>query len=104
AIEPDVTSEEAEIPKIRIIKSMSDDAEPDAIITAIRQTKAEALPVLQHSSSSNGKRALVRIPQTPCGELTGSITGNVWAYGYAVHEGVCIYLNMGGPRVRRMTA
>ena len=99
AIKPDVTSEEAEIPKIRIIKPMSDDAEPDAIITAIRQTKAEALPVLQHSSSSNGKRNLVRIPQTPCGELTGSITGNVWAYGYAVHEGVCIYLNMGGPRM-----
>jgi hypothetical protein len=22
----------------------------------------------------------------------------------AVHEGVCIYVNMGGPRVRRMTA
>jgi hypothetical protein len=78
---------------------MCDDAEPDAVIKAIRQTKAEALPVLQHSSSSNGKRVLVRITQTPCGELTGSITGNVWAYGYAVHEGVCIYLNMGGPRM-----
>lgn len=97
--QPDESPEEAEIPKIRIIKPMSDDAEPDAVITAIRQTKPEALPVLQSSSSSNGKRVLVRIPQTPCGELTGSITGNVWAYGYAVHEGVCIYLNMGGPRM-----
>jgi hypothetical protein len=97
--QPDESPEEAEIPKIRIIKPMSDDAEPDAVITAIRQTKAEALPVLQSSSSSNGKRALVRIPQAPCGELTGSITGNVWAYGYAVHEGICIYLNMGGPRM-----
>lgn len=102
ALEPDDTPEEAEVPKIRIIKpvlDVSDDAEPDAVITAIRQTKAEALPVLQSSATSNGKRSLVRIPQTPCGELTGSITGNVWAYGYAVHEGVCIYLNMGGPRM-----
>lgn len=98
-IKLDDTSEEAEIPKIRIIKPMCGDAEPDAVITAIHQTKAEALPVLQSSSSSNGKRNLVRIPQTPCGELTGSITGNVWAYGYAVHDGICIYLNMGGPRM-----
>lgn len=99
ALETDVTSEEAEVPKIRIIKPMSDDAEPDAVVTAIRQTKAEALPVLQSSATSHGKRSLVRIPQTPCGELTGSITGSVWCYGYAVHEGVCIYLNMGGPRM-----
>ena len=99
AIEPDVTSEEAEIPKIRIIKPMSDDAEPDVIITAIRQTKAEALPVLQSRATSHGKRSLVRIPQTPCGELTGSISGNVWCYGYAIHEGICIYQNMGGPRM-----
>jgi hypothetical protein len=31
--------------------------------------------------------------------MTGSITGNVWAYGWAVHEGVCVYLNLGGPRM-----
>ncbi len=102
ANEPDDTPEEAEVPKIRIIKpvlDLPDDAEPDVIITAIRQTKAEALPVLQPSATSHGKRNLVRIPQTPCGELTGSITGNVWCYGYAVHEGICIYLNMGGPRM-----
>lgn len=102
ALETDDIPEEAEVPKIRIIKpvlDVSDDAEPDAVITAILQTKAEALPVLQPNATSKGKRVLVRIPQTPCGELTGSITGNVWAYGYAVHEGVCIYLNMGGPRM-----
>ncbi len=98
-LETDVTLEEAEIPKIRISKPMSDDAEPDAVITAILQTKAETLPALQSSATNNGKRNRVRIPQTPCGELTGSITGNVWAYGYAVHEGICIYLNMGGPRM-----
>lgn len=102
ALEPDDTPEEVEVPKIRIIKpvlNVSDDTKPDAIITAIRQTKTESLPVLQSSPTSNGKRALVRIPQVPCGELSGSITGNVWCYGYAVNEGVCIYLNMGGPRM-----
>jgi hypothetical protein len=102
AVEPDNTPEEAEVPKVRIIKpvlDVSDDAEPDAVITAIQQMKAEALPVLQSSSASNGKRNLVRIPQAPCGEMTGSITGNVWAYGWAVHEGVCVYLNLGGPRM-----
>lgn len=43
-------------------------------------------------------RTLHSIPQSPCGELSGSITGEVWCYGWAVHAGVCIYLNMGGPR------
>jgi hypothetical protein len=32
------------------------------------------------------------------GELTGSITGNVHCYGYAVDQGICVYLNFGGPR------
>lgn len=44
------------------------------------------------------------IGQRFVGELTGSITGNVWCYGYAIHEGIAIYINLGGPRVRRMTA
>lgn len=50
-------------------------------------------------TASSGKRTLSRIPQSPCGELTGSITGSVWCYGWAVHEGVCVYLNCGGPRM-----
>lgn len=101
---PDISEEPAEDePKIRIIKptlGVTDGDEPDAVITAVRQTKAESLPVLQPlCSTANGKRNLVRIPQAACGELTGSITGNVWAYGWAVHEGICIYVNMGGPRM-----
>jgi hypothetical protein len=98
-IESGDTSEDAEIPRVRVIKPMSNETELDSVISAIRQTKAESLPVLQSSATNNGKRSLVRIPQTPCGELTGSITGSVWCYGYAVYEGVCIYLNMGGPRM-----
>ena len=40
----------------------------------------------------------IRIPQQPCGELTGSISGGIHCYGWAVHAGVCLYLNFGGPR------
>jgi hypothetical protein len=40
----------------------------------------------------------IRIPQQPCGELTGSISGGIHCYGYAIHAGVCLYLNFGGPR------
>jgi hypothetical protein len=41
----------------------------------------------------------VRLSQQYVGALTGSISGDVHCYGYAVHEGVCLYLNMGGPRM-----
>jgi uncharacterized protein YodC (DUF2158 family) len=51
------------------------------------------------SNHNSCRSALTRIPQAPCGELTGSITGSVWCYGYAVHEGICVYVNMGGPRM-----
>jgi hypothetical protein len=98
-----VSDEPGETPKVRVIKptlDVSDGEEPDAVLTAIRQTKAESLPVLQpFSSITSGRRTLIRIPQSPCGELTGSITGSVWCYGYAVHEGICVYVNMGGPRM-----
>ncbi|MCB9460167.1 MAG: hypothetical protein H6670_11005 [Anaerolineaceae bacterium] len=89
-------------PKIRIIKpvlDLPDGAEPDPVIAAVREMKSATLPVFQTTSSINGKRNLVRIPQSPCGELTGSITGSVWCYGYAVHEGICVYVNCGGPRM-----
>jgi hypothetical protein len=39
------------------------------------------------------------IGQTYCGELTGSITGQVFCYGWALFEGICVYLNLGGPRL-----
>jgi hypothetical protein len=102
--QPEQPSDEPdEQPKVRIIKPVIDltgDGESDAVITAIRQTRADSLPALQPSSRvSTGRRASQCIPQTPCGELTGSISGNVWCYGYAIHDGVCVYLNMGGARM-----
>ena len=100
-ITTDAPSEEAEEkPSIRIIKpilDVSDGDEPDAIMTAIRQTKPSQLRVLQ--SNPSNKRTRIPIPQSPCGELTGSITGNVWCYGWAKHEDICVYVNMGGPRM-----
>jgi hypothetical protein len=97
--EPETEPEEA--PKVRVIKPNLDTSEdePDAIITAIQETKAADLLVLQPSNNaSSNRRILTRIPQYPCGELTGSISGSVWCYGYALHDGVCVYVNMGGPR------
>lgn len=83
-----------DVPKIRIIKPVLDVAdgdEPDAIVTAVRETRPEALPVIQSSIINNGRRNLVRIPQAPCGELTGSISGNVWIMaGPYTRASVCI--------------
>ena len=45
------------------------------------------------------KRGLSQIGQMYVGELTGSITSDVFCFGYAVHEGVCVYVNFGGPRM-----
>jgi len=70
----------------------------DAIQTAIVQAKSYTALVLQQPASGDGKRTLRQIGQDCVGELTGSISGNVYCFGYAVHEGVCIYVNMGGPR------
>lgn len=87
-------------PAIRVIKPMQmpDDGEPlDAIQTAIRVVKAESLNTMSAVPLSNGRTA--RIEQAYVGELTGSITGNVFCYGYSVYKGACIYLNMAGPRL-----
>ena len=91
-------------PKIRVIKpnlELSDGEEADVIITAVRQTKVESLPIhpSPQQQSSKGRRNVWAIQQSACGELTGSITGSVWCYGYGIYDGICIYVNMGGPRM-----
>src|SRR5690606_7650575 len=70
---------------------------PDATQSAIQQTKVQP-PQRTTPLKQTARTGLIRTPQSPAGELTGSITGSAWAYGYAVHEGVCGYLNFGGPR------
>ena len=98
-IPPDTLDEPAAAPTIRIIKPLpmpTDDATLDAVQTAIHQTKKQSL-VAPPSSHINGRVA--HIEQSYVGELTGSITGQVFCYGFATHDGVCVYVNMAGPRM-----
>jgi len=96
--EPD-TPEEPQ--SIRVFKPQPlpvDGTPLDEVQTAIVQVKSKPMPVLRQTAVSQ-KRNLAAIGQSCVGELTGSITGNVWCYGYGVHEGICVFVNMGGPRM-----
>jgi hypothetical protein len=96
---PSVTLDEESAPAIRIIKPApmpTDGALLDAVQSAIRKVKTQPL-VAPAASLTSGR--IARIDQSFVGELTGSITGQVFCYGWAVHEGVCVYINMAGPRM-----
>jgi len=99
----DTLNEPAEPQHIRVVKPqpLPTDGEPlDEIQTAIMQAKSNGMPVLSTVSvAPNAKRTLAVIQQAYIGELTGSITGNVYCYGFAIHDGICIFVNMGGPRM-----
>lgn len=93
ALETDV-EDEKEIPAIRILDAPQDEAFKESL----RQLRNNP-PALPSNATSARSGRMTLIPQAYCGELTGSITGQVWSYGWAVHEGVCIYLNMAGPKI-----
>ena len=96
--EPD-TPEEPQ--SIRVFKPQPlpvDGTPLDEVQTAIIQAKTQPTPVLQPMTVSQ-KRIQAAIGQSYVGELTGSITGNVYCFGYAIHEGICVFVNMGGPRM-----
>ncbi len=98
APEPD-TSEESQ--PIRIFKPQplpTDGTPLDEVQTAIVQAKTQPMPVL-HPAVVSQKRILSAVGQSYVGELTGSITGNVYCFGYAIHDGICVFVNMGGPRM-----
>jgi len=98
APEPD-THEEPQ--PIRVFKPQplpTDGTPLDEVQTAIIQAKTQSTPVL-HPAAVSQKRTLAVIGQSYVGELTGSITGNVYCFGYAIHEGICVFVNMGGPRM-----
>jgi len=102
APEPQSEYSPTDEPKIRVIKPQSlpiEEAEPDAVQAAIQQAKVAPPAGLTIINRSKGTPALTRISQQCAGELSGSISGQVWCYGYAIHEGVCLYLNLGGPRM-----
>jgi len=98
--EPSDLSAHNEPPSIRLTKPvpMPAEGEPlDAVQTAIREAKRENRQTVPAVHLSNGR--IAHIEQTFVGELTGSITGQVFCYGYAVYDGIAVFVNMAGPRV-----
>jgi hypothetical protein len=98
--EPPVALVDDPPPAIRVIKPtpMPSDGEPlDAVQTAIREAKQENHQTLPVVHCSNGR--IGRIEQSYVGELTGSITGEVFCFGYAIHDGIAVFINMAGPRM-----
>jgi hypothetical protein len=96
--EPETTEEPH---PIRVFKPQPlpvDGTPLDDVQTAIVQAKTQPTPIL-HQSVVSPKRTLAAVGQSYIGELTGSITGNVYCFGYAIHDGICVFVNMGGPRM-----
>ena len=62
------------------------DGERDAIQSAIHAVKAQPSAPLTATAAANGR--LARIDQAFCGEIAGSITGQVFCYGYVRRESV----------------
>lgn len=98
SLSPDVSSQ---APAIRILAPAvlpSNGDSLDAVQGAILQAKQQPLQPVKATGlpSSNTRHTIM---QAYCGELTGSITGQVYAYGFAVHQQVLLYLNLGGPRM-----
>lgn len=99
---PEAADAAADAPErslIRVTKPapMLMDSELDAVQTAIREAKDQPPAAISAVGVVNGR--LARIGQAFCGEMAGSITGQVFCYGYAVHDGVAVYINLAGPRM-----
>jgi hypothetical protein len=88
------------VPAVRVIRAArltDSDADDDSIQSAIRQTVP--LPTEPTGlSATHSDSDLMRLPMHYAGQLTGSVTADVFCYGYATDTGTLIYLNMGGPR------
>jgi len=98
--EPLVAPSDEQSPTVRIFKPvpLPADGEPtDAVQSAIRSVKAEPIAAVQGVALTNGRIAPIK--QAYVGELTGSITGQVFCFGYAVHDGIAVFINMAGPRM-----
>lgn len=83
-----------EIP-VTVSTAPADSVKPDNVQYAIqRMMNAPSVS----KCAAPARSGVAAIAQEYVGELTGSITGNVHCYGYAVDQGICVYLNFGGPR------
>ncbi|MEO0560468.1 MAG: hypothetical protein AAF125_00035 [Chloroflexota bacterium] len=97
-LEPNITPDDKPIADedegesaIRVLKP---ETLPDHLQTAVEAARGKSVTV--SAPKSNSTRTPIQ--QAYVGELTGAITGNVYCYGYAVHQGVLLYLSFGGPR------
>jgi hypothetical protein len=100
-VEAPTLAEGEQQPAVRVIRptSLPAEGEPlDVIQTAIRDVKTQPTQAsLYPPGIPSGTRAMP-IGQRYCGDLTGSVTGQVLCFGWAVFDGVCVYVNLGGPR------
>jgi hypothetical protein len=94
--DPVVEPPTEETPRIRVLKPQ---ALSDEMQQAIQQAKNERVLPGKTLQPRVTRKTLVSIGQSCVGELTGSITGQVYCFGFAIHEGICVYVNMGGPRM-----
>ena len=78
------------LPTIRVLK-------PEPLSDMLDGVIASA-PRLISPATATPNPHRVPIRQTYVGELSGAIAGNVHCYGYALHQGTLLYVNMGGPR------
>ena len=98
-VQPNEKAETTDVPAeptpIRVVKPQP----LDAVQSAVVQSRSNQTPVLQILSAGPiSRRTPAHVQQAYVGELTGSITGSVYCYGFAIHEGICVYVNLGGPR------
>lgn len=91
--------ETPEKPSIRISKPalLPVEGKQDAVQSAIHAVKTQPSAPVTAMATANGR--LARIDQAFCGEIAGSITGQVFCYGSSIHDGVAVYINMAGPRM-----
>jgi len=86
-------SEPADIPHIRVIKPQTSPANgsaPDEVQRAIQQAKTSPADRLTTSLPRAARKTLVRIEQSCVGELTGSITGQVYCFGMLSTMCMCL--------------
>ena len=69
------------------------------LLRAISSARHIAPSTLTAAVLKDANQKLLKIPQKYVGELTGSVNADVHCYGYTVDKGVCIWVNMGGPRM-----
>lgn len=106
AILPDGSNKSSDIREtvqaIRIIRPDFDSSKPEYSLVQetlkTLTTENFKTSVAVNRSSPKARNKLESIPQEYVGRLTGSVDADVHCYGFALDEGICIYLNMAGPR------